>query len=121
MGDKANELPKAVILRLVKQAVPDSQISAESKEALGKAAKVWILYLTHFANEITTNNGKSTISGDHVLAALDSIEFKDFLPSLKSALEEHKGQQEKKKSEKAEKKEKASEQDADTEEKPEDD
>ncbi|ELR14904.1 CCAATbox binding transcription factor subunit HAP3-related, putative [Acanthamoeba castellanii str. Neff] len=86
------ELPRAVVTRLLK-----SSIQKEAKEAITKAAKIWILYATACANDFCQNSNRSTISANDVLMAMEELEFPDFVPQLKETLETFKKDQASKK------------------------
>jgi DNA polymerase epsilon subunit 3 len=88
MVEKIEELhlPNSIVLKLVKEALPDGvNISKEARAALTRAASVFVLYLTSAAS--TAANEKKTILGKHVLEALEEIEFESFAGPVKSALE----------------------------------
>ena len=100
------------------------QIQKEAKEAITKAAKIWILYATAWylsisslpllcsssnryprshhltpssANDFCQNSNRSTISANDVLMAMEELEFPDFVPQLKETLETFKKDQASKK------------------------
>jgi DNA polymerase epsilon subunit 3 len=88
MVEKIEELhlPNAIVLKLVKEALPDGvNISKEARAALTRAASVFVLYLTSAAS--TAANDKKTIAGKHVIEALEEIEFENFVGPVKTALE----------------------------------
>eukprot|EP01116_Phalansterium_solitarium_P012388 TRINITY_DN28618_c0_g1_i1.p1 TRINITY_DN28618_c0_g1~~TRINITY_DN28618_c0_g1_i1.p1 ORF type:complete len:155 (-),score=38.29 TRINITY_DN28618_c0_g1_i1:176-640(-) len=100
MDSKGDELevPKAVVSRLIKSAIPDTfvAVQAEAKQALTTAAKIFILYATACANDICKAENKSTIMPEHVFKAMEELEF-DFGDKLKEALEAHRKDQTQKK------------------------
>ncbi|XP_071442748.1 DNA polymerase epsilon subunit 3 [Hetaerina americana] len=91
-------LPNAAVMRLVKEAIPDGiAVGKEARNALAKAASVFILYLTSLANNLAIKNNRKTISGQDVINALEDGEFHQFVGPLKEALEAfRKGKKEKK-------------------------
>ena len=81
-------LPKAVVNRIVKSALPPNVLVAkETREALAYAGKVWISYLTAAANDICGVHKRSTISPADILEALEALEFEGMLPPLQQHLE----------------------------------
>jgi DNA polymerase epsilon subunit 3 len=70
----------------VKDALPDGvNISKEARAALARAASVYVLYLTSAATNAA--KGKKTITAQHVVEALEEIEFESFVAPIKEALE----------------------------------
>ncbi|RVD84271.1 uncharacterized protein DFL_006032 [Arthrobotrys flagrans] len=79
-----NTLPKTIVTRLAKGNVPsNTQIQKDAVTALSRSATVFINYLASMANDITKMNNRKTIMPDHVIEALDHIEF----PGLRERLE----------------------------------
>eukprot|EP00741_Cyanophora_paradoxa_P000068 tig00000057_g65.t1 len=92
------ELPKSVILRLIKDATDgDVNVAKDAKSAFARACSVFILYLTATANDIAKERGKNQLSADHVLAALDELNFPDLREQLKSFLDTFREEQSAKK------------------------
>lgn len=89
------DLPKALIRKIVKQklssAVPegkgDVNVAKDALLAFSESAKVFISFLTTAANDICKENKRQTISPEHVLQALDELDFVEFIEPLKQALE----------------------------------
>ncbi|EFA80261.1 YB-like 1 protein [Heterostelium album PN500] len=102
-----SDLPNAILARIIKQALPENvQIANESKLALAKAAKVWIHYLTACSIDICQNAGRSTLSGKDVIAALDEIDFSQFIEPLEEFIAVTKKEKESKEKENKDSKEK---------------
>lgn len=81
-------LPNAVIGRLIKDALPDGiNASKEFRTAVGRAASVFVIYLSSAATEEAKKANMKTIGPNHVFAALESVEFESFVEPLKEALE----------------------------------
>lgn len=81
-------LPNAVIGRLIKDALPEGiSVSKEFRTAVGRAASVFVIYLSSAATEEAKKRGLKTISPQHVFAALEDVEFESFIGPLKDALE----------------------------------
>mmetsp|Transcript_7469 Transcript_7469/g.13929 ORF Transcript_7469/g.13929 Transcript_7469/m.13929 type:complete len:174 (-) Transcript_7469:133-654(-) len=83
------EMPIATVNRIIKNALPNNtQVAKDVKSLFSKAAGIFIIYLSTHANEICQERKKSTITAQHVLAAVREIEMEDFLPSLEKYLNE---------------------------------
>lgn len=81
-------LPNAVIGRLIKDALPDGiSASKEFRTAVGRAASVFVIYLSSAATEEAKKANMKTIGPNHVFAALEGVEFESFVEPLKQALE----------------------------------
>ncbi|KAF3169757.1 hypothetical protein TWF225_011239 [Orbilia oligospora] len=79
-----NTLPKTIVTRLAKGNVPsNTQIQKDAVTALSRSATVFINYLASMANDITKMKDRKTIMPDHVIEAIDQIEF----PGLRERLE----------------------------------
>lgn len=81
-------LPAAIVGRLIKEALPEGSIVAkEARNALTRAASVFVLYLTGASTEAAQEKNQKTISAQHVLTALKEIEFESFVEPLEQQLE----------------------------------
>lgn len=81
-------LPNAVIGRLIKDALPDGiSASKEFRTAVGRAASVFVIYLSSAATEEAKKANVKTIAPNHVFTALEDVEFESFIEPLKEALE----------------------------------
>lgn len=90
MAEKLEDLnlPNAVVTRIIREALPDGiTVAKEARAAVAKAASIFILYLTSSANMIAKKNNRKTISGPDVLAAIEEVEFDQFMEPLQEALE----------------------------------
>lgn len=100
MADKQDDmtLPNTVVLRLIKEALPDGvTVGKEARVAVVKAACIFILFLTSSANTVAKKVGRKTITGPDVLKAIENIELDNFIEPLKEALENFKKSQQEKK------------------------
>ncbi|CAI9774562.1 unnamed protein product [Fraxinus pennsylvanica] len=92
VGD-AEELPKAIVRRLVKdklsQLSSDSEISVfrEALEAFSDSARIFVHYLSATANDICKESKRQTINAEDVFKALEEIEFSDYVGPLRASLE----------------------------------
>lgn len=88
------ELPNTTIARVIKKALPEGTLLAkDARVAFTRAASTWVLYLTNAANEFAKASQKNrktpTITAHDVLAAVEELEFKEFLEPLQSFLSEY--------------------------------
>eukprot|EP00823_Brevimastigomonas_motovehiculus_P005473 TRINITY_DN4045_c0_g1_i1.p1 TRINITY_DN4045_c0_g1~~TRINITY_DN4045_c0_g1_i1.p1 ORF type:complete len:137 (+),score=39.34 TRINITY_DN4045_c0_g1_i1:91-501(+) len=82
------DLPLTPVFRLVKSALPEgTQLGKDSKNALVRAAGVFILYLSSTAHDFSLKAKRSTLTAEDIMAALEEIDFSDFLPRIQSLLE----------------------------------
>ena len=83
-----NSLPKAVVNRIIKSALPEGvQLSKDARDAIAFAGRIWINYLTAASNEFCQLANRSLIQCPDVLAALDELEFGEFNKKLQQALD----------------------------------
>lgn len=81
-------LPTSVVVRIVKEALPDGvNISKEARAAISKAASVFVLFATSCANNFAMKSKRKTLTGQDVLAAMEDMEFEKFVEPLKESLE----------------------------------
>lgn len=81
-------LPSAVVVRLIKESLPDGiSIAKEARICLNKAAAVFVLYVTSAANSVAMKNNRKTIAGQDVIQAMEDMEFEQFVEPLQEALE----------------------------------
>ncbi|XP_075902476.1 DNA polymerase epsilon subunit 3 [Nelusetta ayraudi] len=84
-------LPNAVITRIIKEALPDGvNVSKEARRAISQAASVFVLYATSCANNFAMKAKRKTLNAGDVLAAMEEMEFEQFLEPLKEALDVYK-------------------------------
>ncbi|PQQ08099.1 DNA polymerase epsilon subunit 3 [Prunus yedoensis var. nudiflora] len=91
----AEELPKAIVRRVVKDKLSqcskgdaDLTLHKEALLAFSESARIFIHYLSATANDICKEKKRQTISADDVLKALEEIEFSEFIKPLEASLKE---------------------------------
>lgn len=91
----AEELPKAIVRRVVKDKLShcskgdgDLNVHKDALMAFSESARIFIHYLSATANDICKGSKRQTINGDDVLKALEDIEFPEFVDPLRASLEE---------------------------------
>lgn len=91
-------LPQSVIGRIMKDAVPDGvSVSKEARNAVSKAASVFVLYATSCANNQALQAKRKTLNANDVFQALRDMEFEEFIEPLQQSLEEFRKEQKSKK------------------------
>lgn len=91
MAEKLEDLnlPNAVVARIIKQAISENvHISKEARTALGRAASVFVLYVTSAATNVSKKANRKTVLGQDVLDAMTDLEFEEFVEPLTDQLEE---------------------------------
>ncbi|KIL67043.1 hypothetical protein M378DRAFT_102733, partial [Amanita muscaria Koide BX008] len=82
------ELPKSVVTKIAKSAIPDNaKLQKETILSLVKGSTVFINYLAATAHDVALSKQHKSISASDVLKALEHIEFGDLVESLQSELQ----------------------------------
>lgn len=82
------ELPRALVTRIAKSAVPENvKLQKDTVLSLVKGATVFINYLAATAHEVSTSKQHKSISASDVFKALELIEFADLIPPLQAELQ----------------------------------
>jgi DNA polymerase epsilon subunit 3 len=82
------ELPRALVTRIAKSAVPENvKLQKDTVLSLVKGATVFINYLAATAHEVSTSKQHKSISASDVFKALELIEFNDLIPPLQAELQ----------------------------------
>ncbi|CAD7078539.1 unnamed protein product [Hermetia illucens] len=83
-------LPAAVVARLIKEALPPSaNVSKEARAAIARAASVFVIYLTASSTAVARKKNHKAITAQHILEALDQLEFESFVAPLNEDLENY--------------------------------
>ncbi|KAI8524346.1 hypothetical protein RHMOL_Rhmol13G0143400 [Rhododendron molle] len=92
---EAEELPKAIVRRVVKEKLSqlskdgaDISVFKEALMAFSESARIFIHYLSAMANDICKESKRQTINAEDVFKALEEMEFPEFVGPLKASLEE---------------------------------
>ncbi|RZC78616.1 hypothetical protein C5167_002827 [Papaver somniferum] len=91
-AESVEELPKAIVRRLVKEKLSESdagdlQIHKEAILAFGESARIFIHYLSATANDVCKESKRQTINAEDIFKALEEIEFQEFIEPLKASLD----------------------------------
>ncbi|KAJ6986153.1 hypothetical protein D5086_018880 [Populus alba] len=94
---EAQELPKAIVRRVVKDTLSrcspedsDINVHKDALLAFSESARIFIHYLSATANDICKESKRQTMNADDVFKALEDIEFPEFVGPLKVSLSEFK-------------------------------
>ncbi|KAJ3007174.1 hypothetical protein HKX48_009277 [Thoreauomyces humboldtii] len=83
------DLPRSIIGRVIKGALPEgAQVQKDAKAAMTKACTVFINYLTATALDVTKHSDRKSINANDIFRALAILEFDQFLPMIKVAVQE---------------------------------
>ncbi|KAI9014704.1 histone-fold-containing protein [Gaertneriomyces semiglobifer] len=84
------DLPRSIIGRVIRGALPEgAQVQKDAKAAMVKACTVFINYLTATAMDVTKGSERKAISANDIFKALAMLEFEQFLPMIKVAVQEY--------------------------------
>lgn len=100
MAEKPEDLtlPASVVARIIKDSLPEGvNVSKEARTAIGKAACIFVLYITACSNNFAVKAKRKTLTAGDVFNALGDIEFEQLVPDLKQFLETYKEEQKGKK------------------------
>jgi DNA polymerase epsilon subunit 3 len=89
MAEKADDLklPLANVSRVIKSALGEGVfVSKEARTAIARAASVFVLHATNFANESAQLHKRRTIGSQDVLTALAQLECDTLVEPVKHAL-----------------------------------
>ncbi|SCU95221.1 LADA_0G14334g1_1 [Lachancea dasiensis] len=92
MGEQEDiSLPKATVQKIISEVLEsDLTFSKEAREIIIESGIEFIMILSSMASEMADKEAKKTIAPDHVIKALQELEFHDFIPYLEQILVEHK-------------------------------
>ncbi|QSL67088.1 hypothetical protein MERGE_001475 [Pneumocystis wakefieldiae] len=81
-------LPRSVVLRLVKKVLPEhTSIQKDAITALIRGSSVFINYLSAAAFDLSKLSSRKVILPSDVLKAIENIEFSSFIPRMTGELE----------------------------------
>lgn len=87
-------LPKATIQKIISEIIdPDLVFSKDAREIVIKSGIEFLMILSSMASEMAENEAKKTIAPEHVIKALQELEYNEFVPMLEQILVEFKGSQ----------------------------
>ncbi|KAI9207066.1 TATA binding protein-associated phosphoprotein [Polychytrium aggregatum] len=93
MGDEDLTLPKATVAKLIQEMMPADVVCAkETRDLLVECCVEFIHLVSSEANDICEKEEKKTILGDHILAALKTLGFEEYVTEVRGVYKEHQDQ-----------------------------
>ncbi|PSR74550.1 hypothetical protein PHLCEN_2v9727 [Hermanssonia centrifuga] len=87
-GIDAYELPKSLVTRLARSALPDNaKMQKEMLLAVMKGSTVFVNYLAATAHDVASGKQHKSVSASDVLKALELMEMGDLVPKLQAELQ----------------------------------
>lgn len=89
MAEKIEDLnlPHSVVQKIIKDALPDNvNIGKDVKNAMAKAAAMFILYITSHGIQFAQKVNRKTVIAQDIFDALEETEFGELIEPLKEAL-----------------------------------
>lgn len=86
-------LPKSTLQKSIKDLLPkDMRIAGDASDLLVQCCNQFVHLISTQANDISEREKRSTISPEHVIKALEELEFGDaYLEPVRAGLQEHAG------------------------------
>ena len=81
-------LPKATVQKIINEILPKD--IGIAREAITECSIEFIMMLSTQLNDIAEKEAKKTIASDHVVKALEELDFKIYLDIINKILDEHK-------------------------------
>ncbi|CAO3682502.1 unnamed protein product [Umbelopsis vinacea] len=93
-ADDELSLPKATVQKLISEMMPGDIVCAkDTRNLLINCCVEFIHLIASEANEICEKETKKTIAGEHVISALQTLGFEDYVEEVDEVYKEHKKQQ----------------------------
>lgn len=90
-GEDELTLPKTTVHKLITEMLPnDIACSKETREILIECCVEFIHLLASEANDVCEKESKKTIAAEHVIAALQSLGFDEYIPHIQAVFQDHK-------------------------------
>lgn len=87
-------LPKATVQKIITEIIPsDLTFSRDTRDSLIECCVEFIMILSTESNDIAEKESKKTIASEHVLKALETLGFYDYIDPIKEVIQEHKASQ----------------------------
>ncbi|KAJ3237299.1 negative cofactor 2 transcription regulator complex subunit ncb2 [Chytriomyces hyalinus] len=90
LDDEEVGLPKTTIAKIIQEVLPnDLWCAKETRDLITDCCLEFVHLISSEANEECEKESKKTITGEHVLAALRSLGFEDYITEVNGALDDH--------------------------------
>jgi histone H3/H4 len=87
-------LPKATVLRLVKEQLPDGvRLGVATRDSLHAAITEFVTLVSAEANEIATKANKNVVTPENIVEALKVLKFADYVADVQAEFESHRDEQ----------------------------
>lgn len=96
MAEKTEDLnlPLSVVTRIVKESLGDGvNVSKEARIAISRAASVFVLHATTYANQAALAGKRKTLTAQDVITGVKDLDLHDFVQPLQAALQHWKAAQ----------------------------
>ncbi|XP_057303757.1 protein Dr1-like [Hydractinia symbiolongicarpus] len=85
-------LPRAAVNKMIKEMIPMIRVSNDARELVLNCCTEFIHLIASEANEICNKQTKKTISPEHVILALESLGFQDYIKDVEDVYQQFKKQ-----------------------------
>jgi len=85
-------LPRAAVNKMIKEMIPMIRVSNDARELVLNCCTEFIHLIASEANEICNKQTKKTISPEHVIQALESLGFHDYVKDVEGVYQQFKKQ-----------------------------
>lgn len=85
-------LPKATIGKMLEDMLPDSRLTNDVRDLFVDCCTEFINLISSEANDISGKDNKKTIGPEHVLKALETLQFQGYLNEVRASHEQHKAE-----------------------------
>ncbi|KAF3011053.1 negative cofactor 2 transcription regulator complex subunit ncb2 [Curvularia kusanoi] len=95
-GNDDLSLPKATVQKIVQDILatePGMTFAKDSRDLLIECCVEFITLISSEANEIAEKDAKKTIACEHVKAALEELDFGEYVPAILDVAQDYKKQQ----------------------------
>ncbi|KAJ3190179.1 negative cofactor 2 transcription regulator complex subunit ncb2 [Gaertneriomyces sp. JEL0708] len=83
-------LPKATVTKVIQDMMPeDLSCAKETKDLIADCCVEFIHLISGEANEICEREQKKTINGEHIIAALQTLGFENYLKDVTDVMNDH--------------------------------
>jgi histone H3/H4 len=85
-------LPRTVVNKLIKEMVPNIRVSTDARDLILNCCSEFIHLLASEASEVSDRQQKKVISPEHVIEALETLGFHEYIHEVKQVQQEYKEQ-----------------------------
>lgn len=90
-ADSDISLPRSTMAQKIREAFPsDLRVASNTMDLLIDCCAEFIQLITSEANEVCAADSKATINPEHIIKALQQLEFPEYVPELTDLMEQYK-------------------------------